>query len=509
MPEKVIFVDCSLEDANVALQTPFGLLDGRVVEPNQVKSGLACGCICPGCGTQLVAKHGSTKRKWHFAHYRKNACLSCLESSIHAAAKQVLLEERSLYVPGKLVSVNGTDSRGSVHTHSAAFIQSRLVKFDYCYEELWESQIRPDIVGTRGEKRMYVEMYFTHKVDEIKLKKIEGLGVAALEIDLSDIPRDSGFDQIRQCVLSNISNKRWLFCPGEDEFKEKLQLDLTEVIEKKNKEIAFELEKLEMKKLAREKRLELNRQIEDVEHFEFRSLSLKDKEHHLMTTLGIEGKWPYYLNKEFKETNSINEFPRIWQASLFAQFIHKQRRGTNLTVNSIADWVIRRFGARDPSIAAIVVASCLRYLCSCGFITRYPQNGYDQVDYLVAHPYLNPPQAYTPKPPKLEPRKSEPVVETIIDKVRAPHVMWRAYWPKPDELKQYSEIPLKASLYQDDFKQLVEKLSTMDRRINPREIAEEYLAKKSIPIENTLQFLIDIKVTQRIIKEEWVERPPS
>lgn len=495
-----------MEEVSTSLQTPFGLLDGRIVEPNQVKSGLACGCTCPGCGTQLVAKHGTTKRKWHFAHYKATASLSCVESSIHAAAKQVLLDERALYVPERTVSVQGTDSRGSVVTHSAAFIRSKLVKFDFCHEEVWESQIRPDIVGTRGEKRMYVEMYFTHKVDDIKLKKIESLGVGALEVDLSDIPRDSGFDQIRQCVLSNISNKSWLFCPGEDEFKNRLQLELAKIIEDKNKDIAFEIKKLQMKKLAREKRLELDRQIEDAEHFEFRSLSLKDKERHLMTTLGIEGKWPYYLNKAFKEANSINEFPRIWQASLFAQFIYQQKRGTNLTVNSIADWVIRRFGSRDPSIAAITVSSCLRYLCSCGFITRYPKNDYDQIDYQVAHPYLNPPQAYTPKPPKLELRKREPVVEAIVEKVRVPHVMWRAYWPTADELKQYSEIPLKASLYQDDFKQLVERLPTLNRQINPQEIAEEYLARKSIPIENTLQFLIDIGVSQRIVKSEWVER---
>ena len=77
-------------------------------------------------------------------------------------------------------------------------------------------------------------------------------------------------------------------------------------------------------------------------------------------------------------------------------------------------------------------------------------------------------------------------------------MMWRSYWPKTDDLIRDSEMHLKESLYQEDFKLLIKWLSTMDKRKDPQQIAEEYQAKRSIPIESTLQFLIDIGLSQRI-----------
>jgi len=41
------------------VRTPFGLLGGRVVAITEVANGWACGCTCPGCGAQLVARQGS------------------------------------------------------------------------------------------------------------------------------------------------------------------------------------------------------------------------------------------------------------------------------------------------------------------------------------------------------------------------------------------------------------------------------------------------------------------
>jgi hypothetical protein len=66
--------------------------------PADVPSGLACNCVCVGCGAVLVARKG-TKNRWHFAHHGVEIGESCAESAIHAAAKQVLLERNWLLVP--------------------------------------------------------------------------------------------------------------------------------------------------------------------------------------------------------------------------------------------------------------------------------------------------------------------------------------------------------------------------------------------------------------------------
>ena len=36
--------------------TGWGSRNGKAVHVSEVSRGLACGCVCPGCGAQLVAK---------------------------------------------------------------------------------------------------------------------------------------------------------------------------------------------------------------------------------------------------------------------------------------------------------------------------------------------------------------------------------------------------------------------------------------------------------------------
>ncbi|WP_047043707.1 hypothetical protein [Vibrio mexicanus] len=52
---------------------PFGLKDGKYLDISEVKRGRACGCICPSCSQNLVAKKGPNPDKMihHFAHDKK------------------------------------------------------------------------------------------------------------------------------------------------------------------------------------------------------------------------------------------------------------------------------------------------------------------------------------------------------------------------------------------------------------------------------------------------------
>lgn len=55
----------------------------------EVPNGLACQCICPGCGSPLIARQGNIK--WCFAHSVNNDCNG--ETALHKAAKQILVQE--------------------------------------------------------------------------------------------------------------------------------------------------------------------------------------------------------------------------------------------------------------------------------------------------------------------------------------------------------------------------------------------------------------------------------
>jgi hypothetical protein len=52
-------------------------------------------------------------------------------------------------------------------------------------------QIVPDLYVTAKGRELFVEIAVTHPCDEEKVKRIRNHGVAAIEIDLSDVPRDA------------------------------------------------------------------------------------------------------------------------------------------------------------------------------------------------------------------------------------------------------------------------------------------------------------------------------
>jgi hypothetical protein len=96
----------------MSVQTPFGLLEGRIVSPAEVSSGLLCGCYCPGCGARLSARKGS--RTWCFAHYQAEGSRACLETAIHFAGKQALLDAGHLMVPSFQVEETAVLADGEI-----------------------------------------------------------------------------------------------------------------------------------------------------------------------------------------------------------------------------------------------------------------------------------------------------------------------------------------------------------------------------------------------------------
>ena len=52
------------------------------------------------------------------------------------------------------------------------------------------NDIVPDIVVYAGGKQLFIEIYVTHAIDEVKLQKIVSANISTIEIDLSNISED-------------------------------------------------------------------------------------------------------------------------------------------------------------------------------------------------------------------------------------------------------------------------------------------------------------------------------
>ena len=218
-------------DAVALVKLPFALLGDRMVAVEDVASGLACGCFCPGCRSPLVARQGS--RAWSFAHHGSKGDIGCLETAIHRVAKQALLDAGAMVVPGYKLAVSAQSADGRIHLVEREVAAKRQIRFDRVALEVALGEIRPDVVGYRGTRRLLIEIFVTHKVDSDKLAKLTRLGMPALEIDLSDMHTASAtlsISTITTRVVERATQKAWLFYPGVDQVVQKMRAELAQLI---------------------------------------------------------------------------------------------------------------------------------------------------------------------------------------------------------------------------------------------------------------------------------------
>lgn len=462
------------------------------MSPAGEPSGLACNCVCPGCGARLIARHGAGITS-HFAHYEAQATPSCVESAIHAAAKQVLLEHYRLQVPHRQVTVSARTLEGDKISRHKLLTDARTIQFDYCKEEVWEGDVsvRPDIVGYRGGRRMHIEMCFTHRVDDVKLRKLQRLGIPAIEIDLSDFGMGVDLETIKERVLNDVAHKEWLVYPREEAAREQLSEELRVEVEAVNQQFTRK-EALRRKSEARKKeQAEIVQQKIVAAQEQYRALPLAEKEHQLRDRLGFKGAWPYYLNRISDEARAINAPVHLWQAALFERFVFEKQDSRHiLELKALTAWVAKRFGLVDQetALAGVAVSKLLRYLRGCGFLKKHDDNPYEPTNYSVVHGALQPPpRPLTPVKVPVAAVAKEPPTPPPTRSVE--NWLWRASWPARADILASAQAFLQTSPYQKELAPI----AMMPRAQCPDPIVlASRLEKAGVPRDMTLLFLQEL-----------------
>lgn len=182
----------------------YALKDGNIVSTDAVPSGKDRGCVCPACGDALVARKGE-KRMHHFAHYTNTHCEYGYESSLHLAAKDILLHSKKMVIPPVYVEFpqSGKLTQWVSKEREISVTRVELEKrFD---------DIIPDIVVYSGDKYFFIEIYVTHPIDDEKLKKLKNKNISTIEIDLSKEKRDISVEELSDILLNSNSQKSWKY----------------------------------------------------------------------------------------------------------------------------------------------------------------------------------------------------------------------------------------------------------------------------------------------------------
>jgi len=242
----------------------YALQNGKLKYISDVRTGLECNCICPECKKKLIAKNDNKntlyvegKRIAHFAHYyeddEKKGNSNCgYKSALQILAKVILSENKIITLPEYHYDHNPKNNE-------SIFVKSRKVMFDTIKIEdfIKEAGIRPDIIGEKDGKELYIEIAFTHKVDFEKRNKIKEIGKACIEIDVSDQELDK--KKLTHFIENEVSHRKWITSPEMDrKFK-----DYKESLEKMDKDTNEEL--LPIDDELKTKEIELDEEIKLLE----------------------------------------------------------------------------------------------------------------------------------------------------------------------------------------------------------------------------------------------------
>jgi hypothetical protein len=189
------------------LLVPFGLKNERLYEPRQVPNGAACGCVCPSCKRNLIARQGVATP--HFAHAPGEDCNQAFETAVHLAAKQLIADRMGLRRP----ALKYPDPY-QPHVPASVAEQEVTMALDEVRLEHWLGDIRPDIVATANGQDYVVEIAVTHFVDDAKLAKIKQRQVPAFEINVSRLRDRLTFAALDHLLFAaGTYPAKWLYHP--------------------------------------------------------------------------------------------------------------------------------------------------------------------------------------------------------------------------------------------------------------------------------------------------------
>ncbi|MEQ1531966.1 MAG: hypothetical protein HOO97_11535 [Sideroxydans sp.] len=370
-----------------SLQVPFGqAADGLLYEPRQVPLGKNCGCICSACGRYLYAKHCfDSDITPHFQHAAGTDCSAGYMTAIHKAAQQLIEQEKKLFLPEVVASLQITDALGITHQPTKKLFHEGVRQFFIVTSEQAMGTIRPDISAKSQDfGHLLIEVAVTHFVTEEKLTKARELGLPLLEIDLSEL-RAATFDELHRILFSTPELKNWLFHPQLEIAKRELKTSLKNTLDSaKEKAATLKLEdeqrrheeSLRKKEEHRQKQYEENRRLaaEQERAENFRRMSECDKTRILtnwtkttdllqLTGTHVKGGQSFGVSNE-----------HVWQAAIFAGLIHQQLSKGVIEINKkdAASWLSARFNItpKFPESEYIAVWYYLVYLANAGALAN-------------------------------------------------------------------------------------------------------------------------------------------
>lgn len=120
--------------------------EGKMVHVDTVPNGKRCGCFCPNCHEQLVARQGDVNAHGfaHLSHGRGANLEICYKVTLLKLAEQIIETQKRIHVPSYYEIYKETD------------IEFVDVKIDFHFER---EDRQPDVIATTKENQKYLIVF--------------------------------------------------------------------------------------------------------------------------------------------------------------------------------------------------------------------------------------------------------------------------------------------------------------------------------------------------------------
>lgn len=272
------------------LRVPFGLKDDKLYEPTQVPNGKACGCVCPACKNQLVAKQKA--KTPHFAHAQDENCSRGLETAVHLAVKQIIAEKLMVRLPA-VVWKNPLPRKNETKT----LYVERTIQVESVALEQRVDDFIPDIVVVANNITYLVEVAVTHFINDKKQEKIDRKKIPTFEIDVSSLKSGFNLENLEKAVYTSSNYQaEWKYHPRLEELNleaAKAEKDRVAKIEEENQE--------------RERKFEV-----------YKNLSPDEKLQKNLKSIGLSKQQMNLLSVFVAWEDSFNAPRIVWQSAVLA-----------------------------------------------------------------------------------------------------------------------------------------------------------------------------------------------
>jgi hypothetical protein len=399
----------------------------------------------------------------------------------------MLIDHGVLVVPEVSFEISASTNSGAILYESDVLSPQRRICFDRTAAEVTIDNIRPDIVGYRGERQLLVEMYFRHRVDPDKRDKLKKLGFAALEIDLSDLDPLDGFEAVKERVIDGVIYKEWLVYPRSDEHLAYLKHKLRARVESANEAHRAEVEcrSQERAKLAKLEKAKLVTLV-DVDTA-FACWAPDEQEAWLRQQLGLTASIPAFLSRQSYPGTLLKVPAFLFQASIFERFVYGSKGGTRLTAEAIYPCLRRRFdlSPQDRDTHRAVINLYLEYLTRARFLHRAADRELCG-PYCVEHSDISMPP-WTPAETQYD---GQPLLSAQARGL-GPHRRWSSTWPRWRAVLDEAREVLAGSPHRDHLLDALNELSTRTPPPSPHHWAAP-LVERGIPLDDCFELLSGI-----------------